>query len=63
MLYIDKKYNKYFIQNEFQKERNDLTKIIKSNLEKGNLIEKEWDKNQLSFLINDCTNIENNIKK
>ena len=70
LLYVDKKYNKYFISKELHKEGIDLPKVIKKNLEKGNLIEKEWDNdknnndnNQLSLLINDCTNIENNIKK
>ena len=37
---------------------------IKKNLEKGNIKEDEWkDKNKLTFLINDCINIENNIKQ
>ena len=36
------------------------TKII---LEKGKIIEKEWNNNKLNSLINDCINIENNIKE
>ena len=37
---------------------------IKISLEKGNINENDWkDKNKLIFLINDCINIENNIKE
>ena len=36
---------------------------IKISLEKGKSIEKEWNNdNNLNSLINDCINIENNIK-
>ena len=31
-------------------------------LDKGKIIDKEWDNNNLNFYINDCINIENNIK-
>ena len=31
-------------------------------MEKGKLIDKEWDNNNLNSCINDCINIENNIK-
>ena len=37
-------------------------KKIKLSLEKGKLIDKEWDNNNLYSYINDCINIENNIK-
>ena len=39
-----------------------LPKKIKLSLEKGKLINKEWDNNNLNSYINDCINIENNIK-
>ena len=35
---------------------------IKYALEKGKIINDEWDKNKLNSSINDCLNIENNIK-
>ena len=34
--------------------------MVKLSLEKGKLIDKEWnDKNKLNSIINDCINIEN----
>jgi len=39
-----------------------LPKQIKLSLKKGKLIDKEWDNNNLISYINDCINIENNIK-
>ena len=63
LLYVDKKYDKLFIKKELHKEGMDLPKIIKTNLEKATLIDKDWEKNKLSFLINDCTNIENKMQK
>ena len=36
---------------------------IKKSIEKGKIIDKEWNENNLSSLINDCINIENNIKE
>jgi len=38
-----------------------LPNQIKISLEKGKLIDKEWDNNNLFSYINDCINIENNI--
>ena len=37
---------------------------MKLSLEKGEIIEKQWknNNNKINFLINDCLNIENNIK-
>ena len=63
LLEVDKKFDEtYFNEkriNEFQK----LPNKIKISLEKGKLIEQEWnDENKLCSCINDCINIENNIK-
>ena len=63
LLYVDKKYDRYYIKKDLHKEGMDLPKIIKTNLEKAKLINKDWEKNKLSFLINDCTNIENSMQK
>ena len=39
-----------------------MPKQIKVSLEKGKIIDKEWDNDNLYSYINDCINIENNIK-
>ena len=39
-----------------------MPKKIKSSLEKGKSINKEWNNNNLNLYIYDCINIENNIK-
>ena len=36
---------------------------IKKSIDKGKKIEKEWNDDNLPSLINDCINIEENIKK
>ena len=53
--------NKYF-KEELIKESEKLPNKIKIALEKGKNIDKEYDKNKLNLLINDCINIENSIK-
>ena len=54
-------YTKYF-NLEIIKTAEKLPKQIKLSLEKGKLIDKEWNKENLSSCVNDCINIENNIK-
>ena len=62
LLEIDKLFNeKYFDENIIRKGEK-LPKKIKSSLEKGKLIDKDWDNNNLISCINDCINIEKNIK-
>ena len=51
----------YFDENVIKKCEK-LPKKIKLSLEKGKLIDKQWDNNNLYSNINDCINIENNIK-
>ena len=53
--------NKYFNEDIIKKGEK-LPKKIKLSLEKGKLIDKEWDNINLFSYINDCINIENNIK-
>ena len=53
---------KYFNEDIIQKGAK-LPKQIKISLERGKLLEKEWDNNYLYSYINDCIHIENNIKK
>ena len=40
-----------------------LPKKIKSNIVKASTLEKEWEKNTLCSTLNECINIENNIKE
>ena len=62
LLEIDNKYNSLFLNKEFIKEGDNLPNKIKISLEKGKKIEKEWKNDKLKLMINDCINIENNIK-
>ena len=60
---VDNKYKKIFCNEDIIKESEKLPNKIKLSLEKGKLINNEWsDNNKLSSTINDCLNIEDNIK-
>jgi len=52
------------IDNLFNEKRMDkeLSKKIEKNLEKGKKINEDWNENKLSLIINDCINIEKNMK-
>ena len=52
-----------FITDELVKSSEKLPNKIKASLEKGNLIQKEWNENDLANYINICLYIENNIKE
>ena len=63
LLDVDKKFDEYFFNEEFIRKSEKLPKLVKISLEKGKINEKEWeDENALNKLINNCINIENNIK-
>ena len=63
LLEIDNKYNNKYIDENIYKEIEKLPNKIKISLEKGKLLDNEWDNdNKLYTLINNCINIENNIK-
>jgi len=62
LLEVDKLFNNKYFNEDIIKKGEKLPKQIKLSLEKGKLIDKEWDKNNLYSYINDCINIENNIK-
>ena len=51
----------YFDENII-KECDKLPNKIKISLEKGKEIENNWDNNKIPLLINNCINIENNIR-
>ena len=62
LLDIDNIYNDKFINDDIINNGQKLPKRIKLSLEKGKLINKEWDNNNLNSYLYDCINIENNIK-
>jgi hypothetical protein len=60
---VDKQFDIIFFKKELVDEGDKLPRKVKISLEKGKLIDKEWnDKNKLNSIVNDCINIENNIK-
>ena len=62
LLEIDEAYNNLYFKEDIIKEGEKLPKKIKISLEKGKLVDKEWNDDNLNSLINDCVNIENNIQ-
>jgi len=63
LLEVDNKYNDIYCNEDIIKESEKLPNKIKLSLEKGKLINNEWNEdNKLSSIINDCINIEDNIK-
>ena len=62
LLKVDKLFNEIYYDETFIKKIEKLPNKIKISLEKGNQIKNEWNKNNLHSLINNCINIENNIK-
>ena len=63
LLEVDKLYDNIYCNEDIIKECEKLPNKTKFYLDKGRMIEKEWNNNKLSSLINDCINIENNIKE
>ena len=55
-------FSKRYFNEDIIKKGEKLPKKIKVSLEKGKQIDKEWDNKNLISYINDCINIENNIK-
>ena len=60
---IDNEFNNKYFKDDLIKESEKLPNKIKKSINKGKIIEKAWDENNLSSLINDCIIIENNIKE
>ena len=60
---IDNEFDKKYFKEDLIKESEKLPNKIKKSINKGKIIEKEWDENNLSSIINDCIIIENNIKE
>ena len=62
LLEVDNIYNSKFINEDIIKKSKTIPKEIIISKEKGKLLDKEWDNDNLISYINDCINIENNIK-
>ena len=62
LIKIDHLFNDIFVNDDIINNGQKLPKKIKLSLEKGKLINKEWDNNNLNSYLYDCINIENNIK-
>ena len=62
LLEIDNYFKSLYIDENLVKKLEKMPKIIKDSLERGRVIKNEWNTNKLNSLINDCINIENNIK-
>ena len=58
---VDKEYCNLYGNENIIRIGEKLPEKIKNSLEKGKLIENEWNDNKLSSIINDCINIENSI--
>ena len=62
LLEVDNKFDDLYFKEETIHKNENLPNKIKKNLEKGKLLEKEWNNNKLNVLINECISIENNIQ-
>ena len=63
LLELDNIYDKFYFKEEIIKRGEKIPNLIQTFLEKGKLLNNEWnDDNNLIERINDCINIENNIK-
>ena len=56
LLEVDNKFNKLYFDEDFINKNKNIPNKIKNSLEKGNLINKEWDNNKikLNSIINEC---------
>ena len=62
LLEVDKKFNELYFNDDIIKQIGKLPNKVKVSLEKGKIINNNWNNNKLNSLIDDCLNIENNIK-
>ena len=63
LLEVDKYYNKLFFSEDIIKNGEKLPNKTKESLERGKIINKEWNNNKLNTLINVCLNIEYYIEE
>ena len=62
LLDVDNLFEELYFKEDIIKEGDKLPNKIKNSLNKGKQINENWNENKLNSLINDCLNIENNIK-
>ena len=62
LLDVDRKFEKFYFNKNIIKQDEKLPNKIKKFLEKGKVINNNWNENNLAQKINDCINIEDNIK-
>ena len=62
LLEVDNLFDNLYFKEDIIKESEKMPEKIKIFLEKGKSIDKEYNDDNLILLINDCINIENNIK-
>jgi len=62
LIEVDKEFYKLFGDENIIKEGEKLPEKIKKSLEKGKILGNEWNDNKLISIINDCINIENDIR-
>ena len=64
LIEVDRQFDEIYFNENIIKEREKLPNKIKSSIEKGKYLSKEWDNdNNLITIINNCINVENNIKE
>ena len=61
LLEVENIFENLYFKEEIIRKGENLPNKIKISLEKGKSIEKEWNNNNLNYIINDCINIEKNI--
>ena len=63
LLEVDNQFNNLFVKEELIRNIDKLANKIEISLERGKVINKDWnDNSKLSLLINDCINIEKNTQ-
>ena len=62
LLNIDKLFDNIYFKKDFIKDCEKFPKKLKISLEKGKKMMDDWNNKNLPLLINNCINIENNIK-
>ena len=60
---VDTTYDDLFFNEDLIKECEKLSTKIKKSIEKGKSIDNDWNNKKLDLIINDCLNIENNVKE
>jgi len=61
-LEVEKQFNNLYFNEDLIEKSKVLPNKIKLSLEKGKTLDKDWNENEISIYINDCIEIENNIK-